>query len=130
LESLGRPFFANVYPTVLQDTYAAWTGAQPNNYPAPLEPENSNTAEHSWKYVNQGTGISPDVITKINTGFTMIAQPDAYSTTPLTADGTGVSSGTAMAPGAAGAANPELAGLPQTSIATQMQIGREATQSF
>ena len=130
LESLGRPFFASVYPTVLQDTYASWTGAQPNNYPAPLEPENSKLAEHSWKYINQGTPISPDVITKINSGFTMIAQPGAYSNTPLTADGTGVSSGTATAPGSVGSGNPPLTNVPQTSIATQMQIGREATQSF
>jgi len=129
LESIGRPFFASVYPTVLQDTYASWTGAQPNNYPAPPAPEDSKLAEHSWKYINQGTPISPDVITKINSGFTMIAQPGAYSNTPLTADGTGVSSGTATVAGAP-TGNPALAGVPQTSITTQMQIGSEASQSF
>jgi len=131
LESLGRPFFASAPPTLLQGMYAAGTGAQPNNYPGPPEPENSNLAEHSWKYINQGSPISPDVVTKINSGFTLIAQPGAYSNTPLTAAGTGVSSGTAVAPGSGTvAANPELAGLPQKSVETQMQIGRELTQTF
>ena len=130
LEGASRPFFATVYPNSLQSVYADATGAQPNNYPGSPNPENM-TAPHSWNYVSQGLKISPDVITPINTAFTLMAGNTPYSPNPLVAPGVGVSSGTAAPPtSAAAAANAALSGLPQTSISTQMAIGTQKTQSF
>ena len=72
MEALGRPFFAGVYPSSLQSTYTSWTGAQPNNYPAPPPPENKS-AEHSWNYTANGTPLNPDMISKIQSGFTLMS---------------------------------------------------------
>lgn len=131
LEGLSRPFFASVYPNSLQSTYASATGAQPNNYPGNPAPENM-TADHSWSYMRNGTIIPPDVITKINTGFTLMAGNVPYAPTPLMAPGAGVSSGTAVVPGSASAAaaTGSTAGVPQTSIAINMERGIQATQTF
>jgi hypothetical protein len=110
--------------------YASASGEVPNNYPGSPSPENM-TAPHSWNYVSQGLKISPDVITPINTGFTLMAGNTPYSPNPLVAPGVGVSSGVAAPAGSAAAAsNSALSGLPQTSIATQMAIGTQRTQSF
>jgi len=131
LEGLSRPFFATVYPNSLQTTYASATGAQPNNYPGNPAPENS-TADHSWSYMKNGTIIPPDVITKINSGFTLMAGNMPYSPSPLMAPGAGVSSGTAVVPGTAAAAAAAGATAPvaQSSIAINLEKGIQSTQSF
>lgn len=132
LEGLSRPFFASVYPNSLQSTYASATGAQPNNYPGNPSPENM-TADHSWSYMRNGTIIPPDVITKINTGFTLMAGNVPYAPTPLMAPGAGVSSGTAVVPGSASATATGAgsnAGVPQKSIEINIERGVQSTQTF
>ena len=132
LEGMSRPFFATVYPNSLQSAYASATGAEPNNYPGNPAPENM-TADHSWSYVKNGTIIPPDVITKINTGFTLMAGNTPYAPNPLMVPGAGVSSGTAVVPSAAGvsaAAAGTGAGVTQTSIVTNIEKGIQSTQSF
>ena len=133
LEGLSRPFFASVYPNTLQTTYAAATGAQPNNYPGNPAPENM-TADHSWSYIRNGTIIPPDLVSKINTGFTLMAGNMPYSPTPLMAPGAGVSSGTAVVPSATAAASTGAAGagaaVNQTGIAINLARGIQATQTF
>ena len=132
LEGLSRPFFASVYPNSLQSTYASATGAEPNNYPGNPAPENM-TADHSWSYIKNGTIIPPDVITKINTGFTLMAGNVPYAPTPLMAPGAGVSSGTAVVPGSASATAAGTganAGVAQSSIAINLEKGVQATQTF
>lgn len=132
LEGLSRPFFASVYPNTLQSVYASATGAEPNNYPGNPAPENK-TADHSWSYVQNGTIIPPDVISKINTGFTLMASNTPYAPTPLTVPGAGVSSGTAVVPNAAGVSGASAAnasGAAQTSIAINLEKGTQLTQTF
>lgn len=141
LEGLSRPFFASVYPNTLQSTYASVTGAQPNNYPGSPAPENM-TAEHSWNYIKDGTIISPDLITKINTGFTLMASNSPYAPNPLTAPGAGVSAGTATASGSSGVlasgAGVAGSGLPgtgagdmgQSSLVSNIERGGQSTQTF
>jgi hypothetical protein len=77
LEALNRPLLATVYPNPLQNTYAGWTGAQPNNYPAPPPP-----VDKTWTYLTNGAPINPH-IAHINTGFAMINSPVQYSPAPL-----------------------------------------------
>ena len=77
LEALNRPFLSSVPPNPLQTTYAGWTGAQPNNYPAPLPPE-----DKTWAYLTNGAPQIPNVA-HINTGFAMINSPIKYSSAPL-----------------------------------------------
>ena len=131
LEGMSRPFFATVYPNSLQSTYASATGAQPDNYPGNPAPENM-TADHSWSYLKNGTIIPPDVITKINSGFTLMAGNMPYSPSPLMAPGAGVSSGTAVVPGTAAAAAAAGATAPvaQSSIAINLEKGIQSTQSY
>lgn len=131
LEGLSRPFFASVYPNSLQSVYASATGAEPNNYPGNPAPENM-TADHSWSYVKNGTIIPPDVISKINTGFTLMASNTPYAPTPLSVPGAGVSSGTAVVPNATGVsgASASNAGAAQTSIEINLQKGAQAVQTF
>lgn len=129
VEGLSRPFFATVYPNSLQTTYASATGAEPNNYPGNPAPENM-TADHSWSYLKNGTIIPPDVVTKINSGFTLMAGNTPYAPNPLVAPGAGVSSGTAVVPGTPGAAAGSTAPVAQTSIAINLEKGIQSTQSF
>ena len=131
IEGMSRPFFATVYPNSLQTTYASATGAEPNNYPGNPAPENM-TADHSWSYLKNGTIISPDVITKINTGFTLMAGNTPYAPNPLVAPGAGVSSGTATVAGASGltSAGVSTPGVAQSSIAINMEKGIQSTQTF
>jgi len=131
IEGTSRPFFATVYPNSLQTTYADVTGATPNNYPGSPLPENM-TAPHSWYYISNGTIIPADIITPINTAFTLMAGNTPYNPNPLVAPGVGVSSGAAMPPSsAAAAANAAAAASgPQTSISTQLAIGTQRSQSF
>ena len=133
LEGMSRPFFASVYPNSIQSVYASATGAEPNNYPGNPAPENM-TADHSWSYVKNGTIIPPDVITKINTGFTLMASNSPYAPTPLMVPGAGVSSGSAVVPNAAGVSGASAAGAgagaAQTSIAINLEKGTQLTQTF
>ncbi len=141
IEGMSRPFFASVYPNTLQNTYASITGVQPNNYPGSPAPENM-TAEHSWNYIKDGTIISPDLITKINTGFTLMASDSPYAPNPLTAPGAGVSAGTASATGSSGVlesgAGVAGSGLPgtgaggmgQSSLVSNIERGGQSTQTF
>lgn len=141
LEGASRPFFASVYPNTLQTAYAGATGAEPNNYPGSPSPENAS-APHSWTYIRDGTPIPPDMVTRINTGFTLMAGNTPYAPSPLMAPGAGVSSGTATMPGtsmlagtgtgtgAAGSGAGAGAGVPQSSIITNIVRGVQSTQSF
>jgi hypothetical protein len=135
IEGMSRPFFASVYPNSLQSVYASATGAEPNNYPGNPSPENM-TADHSWSYVKNGTIIPPDVITKINTGFTLMASNTPYAPTPLMVPGAGVSSGSAVVPSATGVSGAGAAGAgagagaAQTSIVANIERGTQLTQTF
>ena len=125
------------YATTAGSVFSTSTFLDPGS-PAP---ENM-TAEHSWNYIKDGTIISPDLITKINTGFTLMASDSPYAPNPLTAPGAGVSAGTASAMGSsgvlesgAGVAGSGLpgtgAGVPgQTSILNNMERGTQSTQTF
>ena len=127
LEALSRPFFASVYPNSMQTTYSTWTGAQPNNYPADPRPEVS-----TWHYYANGNPINPGLITKINTDFNMMTGP-SFNPTQLVADGAGVNAGSAVVPGAgasSGSGAGSGAGVTQSSIAENMALGRQSTQSF
>jgi hypothetical protein len=131
LEALSRPFFASVYPNTLQTAYGDWTGAQPNNYPGPPPPENKG-AEHSWNYIAHGTPMNPDMITKINTGFTLMAGPTPYAPNQLTAPGGGVSAGVASSAGAlaaSAAAATAASRVAQTSVLANMAAGTQRTQT-
>ena len=92
------------------------------------------TADHSWSYIRNGTIIPPDLVTKINTGFTLMAGNMPYSPTPLMAPGAGVSSGTAVVPSATAAASTGAAGAAnaanQTGIAINLARGIQASQTF
>lgn len=75
LDPVSRPFFASVYPNVLQTTYNTFTGATPDNYPAPPEPE-----IRQWDYISKGTSmaIPPQSITSITADFNKNVTPPIY----------------------------------------------------
>ena len=123
IESLSRPFFASVYPNALQSTYSSWTGATPNNYPA-----NSQADVHTWKYEGNSIGqsLNPAMITPINSGFTLMAGPSPYDSSPLTTNGAGVSAGTATVTGV----DQAQASGSASSIADSIQAGRQSLRSY
>lgn len=134
LEATSRPFFASVYPNTMQTAYSTWTGAQPNNYPADPRPEAA-----TWSYASNGTPLSPNMITRINTDFNLMAGPTAYNPTALVTDGAGVNAGSAVVSGAAGSssgagfvtgAGAGAGAGSQTSIASNMALGQQSNQSF
>jgi hypothetical protein len=86
LDPISRPFFASVYPSPLQTAYNTWTGATPNNYPPPAEPE-----KRSWDYQSNGTSRAFDAsqITTINKDFNHIANPRIYAVPPTVGSGSG-----------------------------------------
>jgi hypothetical protein len=56
--ALTRPYVADVYPNILQRASQTWSGATPNNYPAPSPPE-----DKTWSYQSTAaTGINPKLV--------------------------------------------------------------------
>ena len=86
LDPISRPFFASVYPNPLQTAYNTWTGATPNNYPAPSEPE-----KRTWDYQSNGTSRAFDSsqITSINKDFNQMTNPHIYGMPPIAGSGAG-----------------------------------------
>ena len=129
LESLSRPFFASVYPSSAQNLYSTWTGQIPQ-YPAPPPAE-----VPTWSYTGAGAGqaLNPNMITPINSSFTMMAGSAPYSPTPLTTSGAGTPAGTANTMGgtaAASAAAAAAAVAPQNSIAASMASGQQSLRTY
>lgn len=130
LESLSRPFFASVYPNTTQNLYGAWTGQIPQ-YPAPSPAE-----VPTWSYTGAGIGqsLNPNMITPINSAFTLMAGSAPYSPTPLTTPGAGTPAGTANTTGgtspASAAAAMASAAAPQNSIAASMAAGQQSLRTY
>jgi len=132
LEATSRPFFSTVYPNSMQSAYANWTGAQPNNYPAPSPAEN-----HKWEYTGQGIGqaFNSNIINEINRGWGLMAASTPYNPMPLAATGAGANAGTATL----GMAQPTpaysstgsaTAAAPVSSIAAAIAAGKTSVQTF
>lgn len=75
LDPVSRPMFATVYPNIFQTTYDTVTGATPNNYPAPPEPE-----VRTWDYVSKGTSmaIPPQNVSNITADMNKMVTPALY----------------------------------------------------
>ena len=75
LDPISRPMFATVYPNAMQSAYATWTGATPNNYPAPSEPE-----KRTWDFQSHGTkqALSADMVANINKNLNNYITPKIY----------------------------------------------------
>jgi len=132
LESLSRPFFASVYPNSAQNLYSTWTGQIPQ-YPAPSPAE-----VPTWSYTGAGAAqaLNPNMITPINSAFTMMAGSAPYSPTPLTLTGAGTPAGTADTMGGTGSAAANAAAsashtaMSQSSIAANMAAGQQSVRTY